>query len=204
MDGVPPSEAALRRWRRQRRRAAALGTCFGESAMPGTACGSLGAQNSSAGTYVPGEFGGSGGGCDGDGFLDVRQQVVVALRCLAGALELQGCDWGHFANQQVWTEDSTMAADGVFPGTVANERLGFSPSTVGADVSRPKALPEPDKQIALPGLGGSPVKAKVLPASPSRTGLFTKTKALPEPDKQIALPGVGGSGHSPLVGHSQR
>jgi hypothetical protein len=113
-DGVPMSEAALRRRRRQRRRAAAA-FAQAEVSRGGMHAGSLGVQNSFAGTYVPGEFGGSGGGCDGDGFHDVRQQVVVALRCLAGALELQGYDWGFFANQQVWAEDTTKAAEGAFP-----------------------------------------------------------------------------------------
>jgi hypothetical protein len=98
-------------------------------------CGSLGVQNSLTGTYVPGEFGGSGGGCEGDGFQDVRQHVVTALRCLAGALEFQSYDWGRFANQQYWTEDTTWAAEVVLPGTVADERLGFSPGVAVAAVA---------------------------------------------------------------------
>ena len=79
MDGVPPSEAALRRWRRQRRRAAALGTCFGESAMPGTAA--LGTRELEQGS----------GGSE----ADVRWHLVTALRCLADSLEFQG----HFGVQ---------------------------------------------------------------------------------------------------------
>ena len=125
-DGVPLSEAALRRRRRRRRRCAAAVFALAEACGGGTlakadllgthvpgrsfTCGSLGVQNSLTGTYVPGEFGGSGGCCGGDGFQDVRQHVVVALRCLAGALEIQGYDGGQFANQQVWTEDITMSA----------------------------------------------------------------------------------------------
>ena len=136
-DGVPLSEAALRR-RRRRRRAAALAVAGALGG--GTPAGlDLRSQDSLTGTYVPGESfrcgsldgcwwtGGCSqparGGCGGDGFQDVRQHVVVALRCLAGALEIQGYDGGHFANQQVWTEDTTMSAKGVFPGTVADERL---------------------------------------------------------------------------------
>ena len=67
---------------------------------PGDRGGSLGSQSSLTGTYVP------GGCCEGEGFQDVRQHVVMALRCLAGALEIQGYDWGQFAYQQYWTEDT--------------------------------------------------------------------------------------------------
>jgi hypothetical protein len=58
----------------------------------------------------------------------------MALRCLAGALEIQGYDWGQFAYQQYWTEDTTRATEVVFPGTVADERLG-SPGTAVATVA---------------------------------------------------------------------
>ncbi len=122
-DGVPLTEAALRRRRRQRRATAVFefaeackGGTFAEADLPGAhvpgksfRCSSLGVQSSLTGTYVPGEFGMSGGCCEGDGFQDERQHVVMALRCLAGDLEIQGYDWGLFANQQYWTEDTTRA-----------------------------------------------------------------------------------------------
>jgi hypothetical protein len=98
---------------------------------------------------VPGEFGVSGGCCEGDGFQDVRQHVVTALRCLAGALEFQSDDWGRFANQQYWTEDTTWAAEVVLPGTVADERLGFSPGVAVAAVA--------EVDCVLPGSSVGPV-----------------------------------------------
>jgi hypothetical protein len=73
----------------------------------------------------------------------------MALRCLAGALEIQGYDWGQFANQQYWTEDTTRATEVVFPGTVADERLGFSPGVAVAAVA--------EVDCVLPGSSVGPV-----------------------------------------------
>ena len=114
-DGEPLSAAALRR-RRRRRRAEALAVAGALGG--GTPAGlDLRSQDSLTGTHVPCESfrcgsldgywwaGGCSqparGGCGGDGSQDVRQHVVVALRCLAGSLEFQGFDGGLFANQQV-------------------------------------------------------------------------------------------------------
>ena len=133
-DGLPLSEAALRRRRRQRRRAAA---CASVQAGSGSGGRSLGVQDCYARTYVPGESGGSG--CGGGGYIDVRGHVVVALRCLAEALELQMYDVGVFA-EQAWAEDTSEAvfpwcdvsgtdvatlggaaeSQGVFPGTTVH------------------------------------------------------------------------------------
>ena len=148
--GMPLSEAASRRRRRQRHRVAAFafaeafGGGGGGSGVHGS---SGGVQDPYASAGVPGGSGGGGGCCggglsgdDGDGVHAVRQQVVVALRCLAGALELQGYDWGLFGSQQAWTEDITFAAKGdshgAFGVTSAKEKgvlTGHAAEPTGAE-----------------------------------------------------------------------
>ena len=87
-DGLPLSEAALRRRRRQRRRAAA---CAFVQAGGGSGGRSLGVQDSQTRTHVPGESGGMGFGRQ----EPLLAQVVVALRCLAAALEVQQGGFAH-------------------------------------------------------------------------------------------------------------
>ena len=125
--------------------------------MPGESfrCGSLGVQNSLTGTYVPGEFGGSGGcwrpaggsqpacsGCGGGGFPDVGHHVAVALRCLTATWQSTGSyGWQH-ANQQVRTEDTA-----IFTGTAAAEQFGIFPGTVeAADCEVKCVLSGPDAE----------------------------------------------------------
>ena len=114
MDGVPPSEAALRR----RRRAAALGTCLGESAMPGTAA--LGTRE------LEQESGGSE--------ADARWHLVTALRCLSDSFELQ-CHFEvqGFQGAAVGLDPVAEVADGRWKNTGATF-AGTVPVPKGEDL----------------------------------------------------------------------
>ncbi len=93
-DGLPLSEAALRRRRRQRWPAVACvvarAGCGGTGLMLAGSAGGMPATPGSTTRHA--EQLASGGCGAGGGYADVRGHVVAALQCLAVALELHGYD----------------------------------------------------------------------------------------------------------------
>ena len=197
ISGKPLSEAAQRRLRRRRRAAAVFAlaeTCgggtFARSDSLGAAvpveslrCGSVGFQNSFTGTFVPGEFSGSGGcwmpiggsqsvccGCGGGGFSDVWHHVAVALRYLAAAWESTGGDEGQFVHQKAWTEETAL-----FAGSEAAVQFGDFPGTVeAAGVEAKSALFGRDASplAGVFGCGGLSLATNVMHRPESTAGWF--------------------------------